>query len=78
MCTRRVQECDISLLHGDCNSLIKTIETSSIDLIATDPPYEINFENNGWDKPNSLNWNYLVTEFRRILKPDGSLLIFQG
>ena len=78
MCTRRVQECDISLLHGDCNSLIKTIETGSIDLIATDPPYEINFENNGWDKPNSLNWNFLATEFRRILKPDGSLLIFQG
>ena len=74
-CTR---ECDISLLHGDCNNLIKTIKTESINLITTDPPYEINFENNAWDKPNVLNWNFLATEFKRILKPNGCLVIFQG
>lgn len=63
---------------GDANSLLQTIEDNSVDLIATDPPYEINFENNGWDKPNSLNWNFLAKEFSRVLKPSGGLVLFQG
>ncbi len=69
---------DIHLLCGNVNSLIQTIKDNSIDLIATDPPYEINFEGNDWDKPHLLNWNRLAKEFQRVLKPDGNLIIFQG
>ena len=68
----------VSVLLGDANELIKEIDSNSVDLIATDPPYEINFENNDWDEPNSLNWRYLASEFKRVLKPDGSLIVFQG
>ncbi len=68
----------VSVLLGDANELIKEIDSNSVDLIATDPPYEINFENNDWDEPNSLNWHYLASEFKRVLKPDGSLIVFQG
>jgi len=71
-------DASVEIIRGDANALIQTIEDHSIDLIATDPPYEINFENNGWDKSNSLNWNFLAKEFLRVLKTDGSLVLFQG
>jgi len=69
---------NVNLVLGDANHLIQEIEDHSIDLIATDPPYEINFENNYWDKPNGLNWNFLAKEFNRVLKENGSLILFQG
>ena len=68
----------IDIRQGDTNILLSTIPDSSVELIATDPPYEINFENNDWDRPNGLDWPFLAREFSRILKPAGSLVIFQG
>ena len=65
-------------IFGDCVKLFPTIKTGSIDLIATDPPYEIHFEKHAWDAENSLNWDMLTKEFHRMLKPDGNLVIFQG
>ena len=72
------KEKDIKLIHGNVNHLIHHINDHSIDLIATDPPYEINFEGNYWDKPNQLNWHFLAKEFKRVLKKNGSLVVFQG
>ena len=69
---------DVSILKGDCNRLIREVKNNSINLLVSDPPYEINFEKQGWDKPNTLNWHFLAREFKRVLKPDGCLLIFQG
>lgn len=66
------------ILMGDCLELLKNIKTESIDLIATDPPYEIFFEKNIWDSQNSLNWEALREEFFRVLKPIGNLVVFQG
>ncbi len=68
----------IEISQGNCFSLIQKMEDNCVDLIATDPPYEINFEDNYWDKPNTLNWDYLAKEFKRVLKPNGALIIFQG
>ena len=66
------------IIFGDCVKLFPTIKTGSVDLIATDPPYEIHFEKNTWDIENSLNWSILTKEFHRMLKPNGNLVIFQG
>ena len=63
---------------GDCMDLLRTLKANSVDLIATDPPYEINFENNKWDSEHSLNWHFLAKEFYRIIKPTGNLVVFQG
>ena len=63
---------------GDCTDLLRALKANSVDLIATDPPYEINFENNEWDLERSLNWQFLAKEFYRILKPTGNLVVFQG
>ncbi|MBC6415241.1 MAG: site-specific DNA-methyltransferase [Bdellovibrionales bacterium] len=62
---------------GDCFDLLKYIPDGTIDLIATDPPYEINFENNDWDK-KQINWSFLSNEFLRVLKQNGNLILFQG
>lgn len=61
----------------DYKDLLPTIEDNSIDLVCTDPPYEINYQNLAWDGVN-LNWDFLYEQFYRILKPDGALIIFQG
>ena len=63
---------------GDCMELLKHVEDDSIDLIATDPPYEIGYSNYAWDVKDKLNWDYLAKEFKRIIKPNGNLVIFQG
>lgn len=38
------------IIHGDCLAVMKTFPDESIDLIATDPPYGLEFMNKGWDK----------------------------
>ncbi len=68
----------IEIYFGDANQLIKDVEDQSIDLIATDPPYGINFEKHDWDRPDGLNWHRLALEFKRVLKPSGNLIVFQG
>ena len=37
---------DYKLLHGDCLERMKEIESGSVDLILTDPPYNIARDNN--------------------------------
>lgn len=63
--------------NKNCIDGLKEIKDGSVDLIATDPPYKINYNKIDWDK-GELDWNFLFTEFFRILKPNGNLLIFQG
>lgn len=77
-CEDDQSKADLQIQHGDAHRLIKDVMDNSIDLIATDPPYEINFDNHIWDKPHGLDWQYLGEEFQRILKPTGTLIIFQG
>jgi DNA modification methylase len=65
------------IILGDCLENLINIEDNSIDLIAIDPPYEIDYDNLEWDK-KGLNWVKLTEEFYRILKPTGNVVIFQG
>ena len=75
----------------DNREVIKTIPNKSIDLILTDPPYNIakystgniNLPNRAplnndiadWDKIEVDPYEY-VKEFKRILKPNGNIFIF--
>ena len=83
--------CEVSLMNGDCFELMKNIPDSSIDLILTDPPYnianystgnlkfkwrsEINNDLAEWDR-KVLMPSMLLPEFKRIIKPDGNIFIF--
>jgi site-specific DNA-methyltransferase (adenine-specific) len=70
---------------------VKNIEDESIDLILTDPPYGISHVD-GFikasdktkakthsimgDNPNDINWDIVLSEFYRILKPNKMCYIF--
>ena len=61
-----------NLLHGDCLELMKTIESGSVDLILTDPPYGATACK--WDSviPFEPMWEQL----NRIIKPNGAIVLF--
>lgn len=71
----------IRLVEGDCVQTMRSLPDSCVDLICTDPPY---FKVKGewwdrqWDTPKEfLAWmGLLCDEWRRVLKPNGSLYVF--
>jgi site-specific DNA-methyltransferase (adenine-specific) len=62
------------LINDDCENVLSKIPDSSIDLILTDPPYNINYAE--WDYFNNIK--NVSSEWHRILKDDGSLFVFAG
>ena len=76
-----LDEGGVRLICGDAIEAMRTLPDSSVDLIATDPPY---FKVKGeawdwqWDNPAAfLAWvGNLCDEWRRVLKPHGSLYVF--
>lgn len=82
---------DYLLINDDCFSILQTIPDNSIDLILTDPPYNIAKYSTGnikFDWRSDINndlaeWDLtelqpkdLLNEFKRILKPSGNIFIF--
>ena len=81
----------IVLNNADCLQHIKTIPDNSVDLILTDPPYNIAQYSTGnitipnhaiinndlgtWDL-KEINPEDFILEFKRILKPEGNIFIF--
>jgi len=71
----------IQVFNTDALALLRSLDDSSVDLVATDPPYfKVKGEawDNQWDKPEAfLAWiGELCAEWRRVLKPNGSLYVF--
>ena len=66
----------VTLHHGDCLDVLKTLPDNSIDSIVTDPPYGLAFMGKRWDYdiPSVDIWR----ECLRVLKPGGHALIFGG
>lgn len=74
------------LLHGDCLELLPGIESGSVDMVLTDPPYNIARKNNfstmgragidfgEWDKGADL-FSY-IDEVYRVLNQNGSFIVF--
>lgn len=79
------------LINDDCFSVMKEIPDNSVGLILTDPPYniakystgnikfdwraDINNDLADWDL-KELQPSELISEFKRILKPNGNIFIF--
>lgn len=67
--------------YGDALTLIKLIEDKSVDLIVTSPPFALNRSKEYGNVPphEYITWFMpYVEEFRRVLKPRGSLVIHIG
>ena len=62
----------IKLIHGDCLEKLKDIETQSIDLILTDPPYGTT--QCKWD--SIIPFEPLWKELKRIIKDNGCIALF--
>lgn len=89
----------LHLILGDSYQILPTLKSESVNLILTDPPYDISREvgfstGGGWNNPKGDNkkktvpigyfgkWDKpldlttLITDFYRILKPHGTLIMF--
>lgn len=66
------------LYHGSMLDMAEVIEPESIDAIITDPPYELNFLNKGWDNSGIAFQKDTWKKCYDVLKPGGHLLAFGG
>ena len=66
------------LYQGNMLDVLEVIESNSIDSIVTDPPYELNFMNKGWDNSGIAFQKETWEKCYEILKPGGYLLAFGG
>lgn len=66
---------DIKLYQGDCLEVMKRIPDHSVDMILCDLPY-------GTQKSNGCKWDVIIPfdklweHYHRILKPNGSAILF--
>jgi DNA modification methylase len=72
----------VTLLHGDCLEVLKTLESDSVDALVTDPPAGIGFMGKDWDhhKGGRDQWvawmREVMTEALRVLKPGAHGLVW--
>lgn len=66
------------LYEGNMLDMLEVIEPNSIDSIVTDPPYELNFMNKGWDNTGIAFQPSTWLKCLEVLKPGGYLLAFGG
>ncbi len=60
-----------TLTHGDCFNIFPFIPSESIDMICTDPPYNIT----DCEYECAINLNAMWNQFNRIIKPNGCICI---
>jgi site-specific DNA-methyltransferase (adenine-specific) len=70
------------LITGDCLKVMRTMPSESVDLVITDPPFNIGKDygdtyNDKKDAEEYIKWcKEWLTECIRLLKPTGSLYLF--
>jgi len=68
----------VSLLHGDCKKILKTLKSNSIDLVVTSPPYD-NLRTYNDQKPFTFeDFKEIANELKRILKDGGTIVWVVG
>ena len=78
----------LTLMQGDCLELLKNIPDATVDLVLTDPPYNVRVTTqrqgmktvNAWDKiDHYIDWcvRWLL-ECQRLLKPNGVLYFWHN
>lgn len=83
MSTPYYENKNVTLWHGDCLDVLRTLPDNSVDAVVTDPPYSLSFMGKGWDKFRDVmtfqQWcEAWSVECLRVLKPGGHLLAFGG
>lgn len=64
--------------RGDCREVLASLPEASVDAVVCDPPYELGFMGEAWDRSGVAfdpeTWRAVL----RVLKPGGHLLAFGG
>lgn len=60
------------IVNGDCFDILNRIDENSIDLVLTDPPY--NISSCKWDI--KIDIDLLFSHYKRIIKPSGTIVMF--
>ncbi len=63
---------NVTLYHGDCMEIMKTIPDGSVDMILVDLPYGMT--KNSWD--TVLPFDAMWAHYNRIIKPSGAIVLF--
>ncbi len=70
-------------VNKDCLAFLKTVKDNSVDLVLTDPPYNISFDGGkGWDSQWKSERDYLkwcdtwTKELVRVLKPNRMMIVW--
>ena len=66
------------IYQGSMLELLEVINPNTIDSVVTDPPYELNFMNKGWDRSGIAFQKETWDKCYQALKPGGYLLAFGG
>jgi len=67
-----------TILHGDCQSLLRTVPDASVNLVFTSPPYADNRKKTYGGVPahKYVDWFLPISkELLRVLRPDGSFVL---
>jgi len=69
-----------TIICGDCVEVMKEIDSDTVDLIVTSPPYNIGIKYDGFEDKKSwadyYDWCHLwLKECLRVLKPDGRMAL---
>ncbi len=71
-----------TILQGDCTQVMRQLPSNSIDLVLTDPPYLVNYnDRSGRSIRNDVHGNWIApafAEISRLLKPDSFCISFYG
>ena len=65
----------MELIHGDCLEEMRKLESGSVDLILTDPPYGLNKE--GIKNDRDI-WAYGLSDYYRVLKDDSWICLYSS
>lgn len=74
----------INIIHGNCFELMDDIQSESIDLVLTDPPYGMSFQSSHRkqkhkkiENDDNLEWlPFWVEKLKRVCKIDSHLYVF--
>ena len=78
----------MQLIHGDCISALEKMPDGSVDLILTDPPYNIKVKRTKNGKERTEEWDCIkdypdfmmrwIVQAHRVLKPQGVMYFFHN
>eukprot|EP01051_Picozoa_sp_SAG22_P016016 SAG22_NODE_2184_length_2871_cov_10.209235_1_plen_691_part_00 len=73
----------MDLFCGDSLDKLKGMDTDSVDVVVTSPPYNLGIKYDVYDDSKTdeeyLSWiNEIASELRRVVKPDGSVFVNVG